>query len=358
MIELRNVSRRFRERGDVLALDRVDLQVPDGIIYGLIGSSGAGKSTLLRCINLLESPDEGEVLVDGTDIASLSRRDLSARRRTMGMVFQQFNLLESATVRDNIAMPMRLAGADRSAIDDRVAELLGFVGLTDKADVYPSRLSGGQKQRVGIARALANRPSILLCDEATSALDPQTTDSILALLRRINRDLGVTIVIVTHEMPVVASVCDRVAVMSHGRIVEEGPVIDVFAAPQQEITRGFVRTIIDDRVPSALVDGVRATREPYQLWRLTYTGAASAGTWLSDLGRRFDVSTSLLYGSVHEIASQVLGVLIVQALGEPEELERARRHLHEHGVDVVDQQLDELVDAEEQPSESDAEDDR
>ncbi len=326
-----------------MALDDVSLHIPEGVIYGLIGSSGAGKSTLLRCINLLESPDRGTVLVEGVNIAELSGRELAKQRRRIGMVFQQFNLLESSTVFENVAMPMKLAGASKSEIRARVDELLGFVELTDKADARPATLSGGQKQRVGIARALANAPSILLCDEATSALDPETTDSILALLRRINRELGVTIVVVTHEMNVIAKVCHQVAVMSQGRIVEQGPVLSVFSHPQAAITRRFVRTIIDDRVPHALVAGVQATTEPNELWRLTYTGGASTGQWLSEINSRFELRTALLYATVHEIDEQVLGVLVVQAIGDEAQRAAARRLLEDAGVDVAHQPLAELT---------------
>ncbi|HHU40391.1 MAG TPA: ATP-binding cassette domain-containing protein [Propionibacterium sp.] len=344
MIELSHITRVFTAGArDVRALDDVSLTIPDGEIFGLIGSSGAGKSTLLRCINLLERPDSGEVRVHGVDMLGLGRGALSAERRGIGMIFQQFNLLDSATVFDNIAMPMRLAGVPTDRIRARVDELLGFVELSDKATTYPPRLSGGQKQRVGIARALANNPRILLADEATSALDPETTDSILALLKRVNRELGVTVVIVTHEMQVIAKTCHRVAVMSHGRIVEEGPVLDVFSDPRERITRRFVRTIIDDRVPEALVEKIRATPENYETWRLTYAGEASAGSSLAEVNKTHDVTTSLLYASVHEIDGVVLGVLVVQAKGTPEVLDAAKQYLRDAGVGVRQQDLDEMA---------------
>ncbi len=344
LIELRGVTRRFSSSTPVLALDEVTLSIPQGTIYGLIGSSGAGKSTLLRCINLLERPDSGQVLVEGVDITTLGRRALSEQRRRIGMVFQQFNLLDSATVFDNIAMPLRLAGVPKDQIATRVNELLGFVELTEKADVRPPNLSGGQKQRVGIARALANDPSILLCDEATSALDPDTTDAILALLRKVNRELGVTVVIVTHEMQVIAKTCHRVAVMSHGRVIEEGRVLDVFTSPKNELTRRFVRTIIDDRVPRGLVESVRTSTDNHELWRLTYTGAASSGSSLAEVNKLFDVTTSLLYGSVHEIDDEVLGVHVVKVSGPDEALTQAHDHLTAAGVGVAQQRLDDLLD--------------
>ncbi|MDO5534944.1 MAG: ATP-binding cassette domain-containing protein [Propionibacteriaceae bacterium] len=333
MIELRHISKRFAAaRGPVVALDDVTLTIEEGRIHGLIGSSGAGKSTLLRCINLLERPDSGEVLVDGTDMLGLGRRALSAQRRGIGMIFQQFNLLDSKTVFDNVAMPMRLAGVADAEIKRRVEELLGFVELSDKASTYPPALSGGQKQRVGIARALANNPRILLCDEATSALDPETTESILALLKRVNSELGLTIVLVTHEMQVIARTCHRVAVMSHGRIVEEGPVLDVFADPREPITRRFVRTIIDDRIPDSLVDGIRTTQGHHEVWRLTAAGTDSGTSVLGEVNKHLDVATRLLYASMHEIDGAVLGVLVVQALGSPDELARARARVADAGV--------------------------
>ncbi len=345
MIELSHISRVFTAGSrDVRALDDVTVTIPDGEIFGLIGSSGAGKSTLLRCINLLERPDAGEVRVNGVDMLALGRGALSAERRGIGMIFQQFNLLDSATVWDNIAMPMKLAGVPADRIRARVDELLGFVELTDKASTYPPRLSGGQKQRVGIARALANSPRILLCDEATSALDPETTDSILALLKRVNAELGVTVVIVTHGMQVIAKTCHRVAVMSHGRIVEQGPVLDVFSDPQQPITKRFVRTIIDDRVPDALVETIRTTPENNEIWRLTYAGEASAGSSLAEVNKTHPITTSLFYASVHEIDGVVLGVLVVQAKGEPDALASARDFLRAAGMGVREQQLDDMID--------------
>lgn len=325
MISLQHCTKRFPiTGGSVLALDDVSLEVEEGVIQGIVGSSGAGKSTLLRLVNLLERPDHGEVVVAGANLCGLSRRKLNVARRQIGMVFQQFNLLESATIFDNIALPLRLAGVPEQRVRERVTTLLGFVELEDKAHTVPARLSGGQKQRVGIARALASSPRVLLADEATSALDPDTTESILRLLRRVNEELGVTIMLITHEMGVIAQVCHRVGVMSRGRIVEEGPVLDVFASPQEPITRRFVRTIIDDRVPERLVDALATTGEDQELWRITAVGEATAEPLLSDLALRHGVRSRVLTASVSEIDAVPLSVFVVQVDGDPHTLRKAR----------------------------------
>lgn len=343
MIELRNIHKRFTsKRTETRALDDVSLEVREGEIFGLVGTSGAGKSTLLRVVNLLERPDGGEVLVDGQNVTRLNGRQLAKHRRGIGMIFQQFNLLTSKTVFENVAMPMKLAGVPQSEIQSRVDELLGFVELSDKADSYPGQLSGGQKQRVGIARALANNPKILLADEATSALDPETTDAILELLAKVNRELGITIIVVTHEMQVIAKICHRVAVMSRGRIVEFGRVLDVFADPQERITRRFVRTIIDDRVPDQLMDQVRATTVNHKIWRLTARGDVSGSESFSEIHKQFPVTTRLLYASMHEIDGEVLGVLIVQAIGEELPLRQARQHMFEAGYEITDLDVQQL----------------
>lgn len=241
MIELKHITKHFNHKNrKVTALDDVSLTVPEGKIFGVIGASGAGKSTLIRCVNLLERPSSGTVIVDGKALMKLSPSELAMERRHIGMIFQHFNLLSSRTVFQNIAFPLELEGQSKQEISKRVYELLALVGLEDKSEDYPARLSGGQKQRVAIARTLASNPRVLLCDEATSALDPATTKSILTLLKDINQRLNITILLITHEMRVVKNICDEVAVISSGRLIEQGPVDEVFSHPKHELTKEFI----------------------------------------------------------------------------------------------------------------------
>jgi D-methionine transport system ATP-binding protein len=259
MIQIESVSQRFAgAHGPVDAVRDVSLQIARGEIFGIIGRSGAGKSTLVRTLNMLNRPSEGRILVDGRDMTALNASELRAARREIGMIFQHFNLLSSRTVRQNVALPLELAGMSAAEIDKRVGPLLELVGLTQQQDRYPAQISGGQKQRVGIARALANQPKVLLSDEATSALDPETTRSILELLRRINRELGLTIVLITHQMEVIKAVCDRMAVMDAGRVIEHGAVIDVFRQPQHEVTRALIGDVISQELPRGVLERVRA----------------------------------------------------------------------------------------------------
>jgi len=241
MIELKNVTKHFYQKNrEVVALSEVSLLVPEGKIFGVIGASGAGKSTLIRCVNLLERPTSGAVIVDGKSLMDLSSTALAKERRHIGMIFQHFNLLSSRTVSENVAFPLELEGRSKQQINERVLELLTLVGLEDKAQDYPASLSGGQKQRVAIARTLATSPKVLLCDEATSALDPATTKSILVLLKDINQRLNITILLITHEMRVVKSICDEVAVISLGKLIEQGTVEEVFTRPKHELTKEFI----------------------------------------------------------------------------------------------------------------------
>jgi D-methionine transport system ATP-binding protein len=300
MIRLENITKSFATKGGaVQALSGINLAIGQGEIFGIIGSSGAGKSTLVRLINLLERPSGGDVHVDGTRVTHFKGAQLRALRRKIGMVFQHFNLLNARTVAANVAYPLELAGIhDRQEIDRRVAKLLERVGLTTHADKYPRQLSGGQKQRVGIARALASEPSVLLCDEATSALDPQTTISVLDLLQEINRDLGVTIVIITHEMDVIRRACDKVAVLDHGKIVETGPVADVFLHPGHEATVNLLREAEPDQ-------GV-ATDKPVvlqaaRLVRLTLLGKTAHEPILGQIARDHQVDYAILSGRVGHI---------------------------------------------------------
>ncbi|WJL96587.1 ATP-binding cassette domain-containing protein [Microbacterium sp. ET2] len=322
-ISFESVSKTFTVRGRRIdALRDVDLTVDRGEIFGIVGYSGAGKSTLLRTVNALERPTSGRVVVDGVEISSLTGRELYAARQGIGMIFQQFNLLRSRTVYKNIAYPLKLAGYSAEQIVDRVEELLEFVGLSDKALAYPSQLSGGQKQRVGIARALATRPDILISDESTSALDPQTTGEVLELLTRINREQGVTIVLVTHEVDVVREIAHRVAVMDSGRVVETGSVYDVFSAPQNPTSRRFVSSVLR-HVPSAeTLDRLRV-RHPGRLVQVRIADDDGAGTVLSRVARDHGVDANVIYGGVDELQGRTFGTLTVELVGLPSDIDDA-----------------------------------
>ena len=333
MIAFSHLNKTFVSRaGTVEALKDVSLTVEDGDIYGVIGFSGAGKSTLIRMANLLERPDNGTVSVDGQDLIELSERQLIPLRRKIGMVFQQFNLLESRTVAQNIEIPMRLAGVAPAQRTVRIAELLQFVELSDKADTYVSRLSGGQKQRVGIARALALSPSILLCDEATSALDPQTTESILALLKKINRELGVTILLITHQMQVVQRICNKVAVMENGRVVEQGTVLEVFGSPKQAITKSFVRSVIQDEVPPSIQSIIRADGKGGKIEKLKFVGNTVNEPVISEICSQQGVEVNILCASVQEMQDSVMCVFLLRLLGSETAVAAAETFIDKTGV--------------------------
>ena len=335
MIVFKDVSKTFRtDSGEVRALQHIGLTIRDGDIQGIIGFSGAGKSTLLRMINALEVPTEGHVEVDGRNVDELPREALRKLRKQIGMIFQQFNLLSSKTVYDNIAIPMVLNKADKAVIDARVKELLRFVGLSDKAQVYPDQLSGGQKQRIGIARALATNPSILLCDEATSALDPETTDSILELLERINREMNITIVVVTHEINVVRRICNRVAVMDHGRMVEQGSVLEVFSNPRQEMTKRFVQTVIPDKIPDSIVRSLKKETRNYKLLKLRFLGETTTEDLFYAINRKFPVETGIIFASCNELQGTALGIFVVEAIGRDEDIAAVRQYIVAHNVQV------------------------
>lgn len=337
MIEIKNVTQRFAgPRGPIEALHDVNLTIGSGEVFGIIGRSGAGKSTLVRTLNLLTRPSEGSVSVAGRDLTRLSADDLRTARREIGMIFQHFNLLSSRTVYDNIALPLELAGKSRAQIEEAVAPLLDLVGLTAHRERYPAQISGGQKQRVGIARALASRPKVLLSDEATSALDPETTRSILELLRKINRELGVTIVLITHQMEVIKQVCDRVAVLDAGRVVETGNVIDVFLRPRHEVTRAMIGDVIANELPPALKARIaeRLVAGRDHLLRLAFSGAGVGEPIISETIRRFALDFSILHGQVDEIQGQAFGSLAVLASGEPGQVGQAVAFLREKGVIV------------------------
>lgn len=328
MIVFEHVSKVFQaKRSQVNALKDVNLTIETGDIYGIIGFSGAGKSTLLRTINALEKPTEGRVLVDGEDVNGLSAKDLRIKRKRIGMIFQQFNLLDTKTVYENVALPLKLNKVPKEQIKKKVDEILEFVELADKRDAYPAKLSGGQKQRVGIARALATEPSILLSDEATSALDPKTTAAILKLLKKINRELHITIVLITHEMNVIQSICNHVAVMENGKIVEKGDVLDIFSRPSKGITKNFVKTVINDNVPERLVAGILDDSRNYKILRLKFLGSDSTESVLAMINKRYDVETNILFANISEIQERILGIIIVQIVGSAEEIRRAEEYL-------------------------------
>ena len=341
MIDLRGITQIYPgPQGPVEALRGIDLHITPGEVFGIIGRSGAGKSSLVRVINLLNRPTKGEVIVAGRDLTLLNDAQLRAARRDIGMVFQHFNLLSSRTVFDNAALPLELAGMDKAAIRGRVNPLLELVGLSALADRYPSQISGGQKQRVGIARALASRPKVLLSDEATSALDPETTRSILALLRQVNKELGLTVVLITHQMQVIKQVADRVAVIDAGRIVEQGPVIDVFTRPQQAITKSLIDEIVPQELPASVLDHVRHLSRQLQgggvgqLLRLSYSGERAYQPILSRLIREHGLDLSILHGQIDEIQDQTFGSLAVYASGEGARLQTAIAQLRGEGVVV------------------------
>lgn len=325
MIELKNVSKTFKtNQKEVHAVKNVNITVDDGEIFGVIGYSGAGKSTLVRCINLLERPTEGQVIIENTDLTQLKEKELRAERQNIGMIFQQFNLLASRTAYQNVEFPLKNRGYSKEEIKEKVESLLDLVGIADKENTYPSQLSGGQKQRVAIARALATDPKILLCDEATSALDPQTTKSILKLLKEVNKKLGITIVIITHEMDVIKEICHRVAVMEDGYVVELNDVVSVFSNPQAQITKEFISstsslTRIDDLIKEEA--SIVQLKSGQQLWRLDFYGAETREALIAELALTFDINPSIIFANVEVISDTVLGSLIV-LLSLTDDLER------------------------------------
>ena len=315
MIELLHLSKRFRSSdAEVQALDDICLKIPDGEVFGIIGLSGAGKSTLVRCINLLERPDSGQVLLDGRDLAAMSAKELRQARKSMSMIFQGFHLLMQRTALENVCFPLELAGVKKEAARRRAMELLELVELPDKAGAYPVQLSGGQKQRVAIARALASDPKVLLCDEATSALDPKTTRAILELLKKLNRELGVTVVVITHEMRVVEQICSRVAILDHGRVQEVGPVTEVFSNPQSDAGRRLV-----------LPEGEQIHVLPAnRLVRLVFNGASAAQPIISELAIEQGIRLNILAADTRVIGEKSFGSMV---LGLPEDETEAARAL-------------------------------
>ncbi|WP_456082142.1 methionine ABC transporter ATP-binding protein [Mediterraneibacter sp.] len=333
MIKVEHTNKTFSGKyGEVHALQDVSIHVEKGDIYGIIGFSGAGKSTLLRLVNGLETPDSGTVLVHDQDLGGLKKAELRKLRRKIGMVFQQFNLLDSKTVFHNIALPLILEKAPKDVIEKKVNEVLRFVELEDKKDTYVSQLSGGQKQRVGIARALTTTPDILLCDEATSALDPQTTESILKLLKKINKEMGVTILLITHQMQVVQMICNKVAVMENGKVVESGSVLDVFGKPQTPVTKRFVQTVINDQIPESIISLVKEQKEHFQVERLKFIGSSVKRPVISDICHVEGIVVNILGATVQELQENVMCVFILQLIGSEDKIRKAEKQIDANGV--------------------------
>lgn len=324
LIEIKNLSKIYKSKDSSLeALKDINLTINDGEIYGIMGLSGAGKSSLLRCLNLIEEPTSGEILIDGVDITKLNVKELRHLRKGIGMIFQHFNLLMNSTVYDNIAFPLRLSKVSEDRTKERVLELLKVVDLADKKDSYPGQLSGGQKQRVGIARALASKPKFLLCDEATSALDPTTTESILSLLRDINKGYGITIIVITHEMNVIKHLCDKVAVLERGIIVESGNVVDIFSNPATETSRRFLKNIITE-IPEELI----SKDENCETLRLYFLGDSSKEAIISRLIKEFEIDANILAGSIERIQNCSVGNLLIKLSGNRENINAAIKYLN------------------------------
>ncbi|PIT37692.1 methionine ABC transporter ATP-binding protein [Snodgrassella alvi] len=332
MIIFENIKKTYiKNKQQVHALNDINLTVDTGDIYGLIGWSGAGKSSLIRLVNQLEKPTSGIVKVDGVDLNKLDVKAQRAHKKKIGMIFQHFNLLESKTVAQNIAIPLVLQGLNKEEIERRVEAMLSYVDLSGKKASYPSQLSGGQKQRVGIARALITEPSILLCDEATSALDPQTTLSILKLLKQINSERNITILLVTHEMEVISSICNKVAVMEKGQVIEQGSVLDIFSAPQQETTKKFVSTVINAEIPEAVLDSLT---EQGNIFRLEFLGDSAREPVVNELILKQLVEINILFANMREIGGVVLGSMFIQMNGTETDVDKAVAFLQERGVKV------------------------
>ena len=334
MIEFKNISKRYDLKGQtLLALDDIQLTIPAGSIFGIIGYSGAGKSTLIRLINLLERPTQGQIIINQKDFTALDARSLRQERANIGMIFQHFNLLQTKTVSDNIEMPLKLLGVAKADRKKRLNELLEFIDLTHKKDAYPDELSGGQKQRVGIARALANHPKILLCDEATSALDPQTTKSVLALLKKINKEQGITIVMVTHEMDVIESVCDYVAVMEQGKVIETGSTLEIFSQPQHPTTKNFIQTVLQQQLPVNILNNLK-NQNHKSIYNLQFLGTSAQETVVQAAIKQFDISLNILFANMTEINGTVIGQMFIQLLGDPNIIQQTIDFFEKNGVKV------------------------
>lgn len=338
IIELKNIYKTFTtEKGILNAVEDASISVQRGEIFGIIGFSGAGKSTLVRTINLLGRPTSGQVIVRGKDFLSLSPKELRQERKTIGMIFQHFNLMKSRTVEANVAFPLKHSGLSEQEINKKVHELLQLVEIDDKAKQYPSQLSGGQKQRVAIARALANNPDILLCDEATSALDPTTTKSILKLLKKLNQQLGLTIVIITHQMEVIKEICDKVAVMEYGKIVEQGDVFDIFANPQNEVTKRFIRATSNlTKIEELIAEDspVVHLEKGEKLVRFKYIQKDVSEPLISATSRLYDITMNIIFAEIDFVQGAPIGGTVAIVSGKPEAIERALEHIRGENVGV------------------------
>ncbi|MEG0438037.1 MAG: ATP-binding cassette domain-containing protein [Solibacillus sp.] len=334
MIDLQNISKVYKTKnGELKAVDQVNLSIKQGEIFGIIGYSGAGKSTMIRLLNGLEKPTVGSVIINGNDISKASGKKLRDARQKISMIFQHFNLLWSRTVEDNIAFPLEIAGVPKEQRAKRVEELIELVGLAGRGKAYPSQLSGGQKQRVGIARALANNPEVLLGDEATSALDPETTDSILELLLDINKKIGLTIVLITHEMHVIRKICDRVAVMEAGKVVEQGEVLQVFQNPQAPITKNFMAQISGETQEiQASLEQILANYPSGKIVKLGFVGQTTEQPVISQIIKQFDIVVNIVHGKISNTTSGPIGTLVIHIEGSDDQIKAALEVLAQHKV--------------------------
>lgn len=337
MIILNEICKNYSTpSGDITALSNINLTVKPGEIFGIIGKSGAGKSTLIRCVNLLERPTSGKVIVDGEDLTAMGSPDLRVARRKIGMIFQHFNLLSSRTVYGNIALPLELCVYSQKQIDETITPLLELTGLIDKKNHYPSQLSGGQKQRVAIARALACKPNVLLSDEATSALDPETTNKILELLKNIRDTLNLTILLITHEMSVIKACCDKVAILQHGELVEENEVGEFFAHPKTDIAKKFIHSSLTQKLPPAIAEHVLAFEQPntHPVWRLWFSEKTATQPIISQLINQFNLRINILQANVEYIKKHAIGILVIAIHGEKNNLDAGMQHLKNLGVQI------------------------
>lgn len=335
MIKFQDVSKVYRSDGkEISALENIDLKINKGDIFGVIGFSGAGKSTLIRTVNLLEHPTSGKIIVNGVDLTTLSKQQLREKKKEIGMIFQHFNLLKSKTVFENVAMPLELSGISKKEIQKRVTEVLQFVGIENRSKAYIHQLSGGQKQRVGIARALVTNPKILLCDEATSALDPQTTNSILNLLKQINRKYSITILLITHEMEVVREICNRVAVIENGQIIETGSVLEIFSNPKTETTKNFVQSIVRDEIPQFVYEQLRNARPTERIFKLKFIGVDVGQPIVSEVAKKFDVHVNVLFGNITELQNTPFGNLIIEIIGDEYEIKKTIQYIQTKNIQI------------------------